>query len=399
MSPLQPKRLEHIPELDGMRGLAIASVLVLHTFGGAAIPVVGRLSRLGWAGVDLFFVLSGFLITRILLNARTEPDYYKNFYARRALRILPLYYVVLCLGFIAGAALPPPFGFNFGWSDVLAHVVFLQNWATRDHFGFWPIQVGWSLAIEEQFYLIWPLIVRSLAPQTLRSLLLVVLCASPVARVFALADGVPPITVYLMTPFRLDGLAVGALVAVSGSALVPNQLARARRSGAAIVTLSLGALALLADQLLLGDRVLVQARPLGWVQSLAMGLSLSLAAVGFGAGLWWVVHFGRGGSLVGTFLRWWPLRFLGTISFGLYLIHAAVIPVVHQVIQPALTRLWGISGRTLSVVAILLEWALFLGLATASWYGFESRLLRLRSRFQASSGPHAPGGMAPSISH
>jgi len=92
---------DHIPELDGLRAVAVSLVLLDHFGSNGAFPSLWRVAPLGWVGVDLFFVLSGFLITRILLATRTDTHYYRNFYIRRALRIFPLYYCVLALVFAA----------------------------------------------------------------------------------------------------------------------------------------------------------------------------------------------------------------------------------------------------------------------------------------------------------
>ena len=153
------KAPERIPELDGLRGLAVLMVMAYHAFayemvreqwGGLARALVW-VTNLGWLGVDLFFVLSGFLITGVLLRTRQDARYLSNFYWRRALRILPLYFfVLLVIGlFYAHAG-----------QFVLLSALFLVNWASL--FGV-PLIYGplWSLAVEEHFYLFWPWVVRA----------------------------------------------------------------------------------------------------------------------------------------------------------------------------------------------------------------------------------------------
>ncbi|MCK5943639.1 MAG: acyltransferase, partial [Planctomycetes bacterium] len=151
---------DRIAALDGVRGLAILCVLVMH---GLYIgPLFGldvmahpyaRVAFLGWSGVDVFFVLSGFLITRILVRSKGGPRYFRNFYMRRSLRIFPLYYLVIVL-LLYVLPRPPASG-----ADQLAHLLYYQNW--RYAFAHGELidparHVTWSLAIEEQFYILWP---------------------------------------------------------------------------------------------------------------------------------------------------------------------------------------------------------------------------------------------------
>src|SRR4051812_8053988 len=178
----QPLQLRpHFPGLDGLRGLAILMVMILH-FGGTTEQGMSglnlwfsRITGAGWCGVDLFFVLSGFLITGILYDAKGTPGGLRNFYARRVLRIFPLYYATLIVLFVILPLLAP--GPNPGLDKVALHQgwlwLYLSNFAAvfiGDHtFAAGLVQAGhfWSLAIEEQFYLVWPLIVLTLRRETL----------------------------------------------------------------------------------------------------------------------------------------------------------------------------------------------------------------------------------------
>ena len=172
-------RAGFIPELDGLRAIAIILVFLHHS--RAQLPVVnmttfylGWYFGQGWMGVDLFFVLSGFLITGILLETRETSNYFTGFYARRVLRIFPLYYLVLTAVIVGGsllnvpkitATLPVP-------QDRWLYFCYLMNWVGlwRGHFGANSIGHFWSLAVEEQFYLVWPLIVWMVRPRTVRGL-------------------------------------------------------------------------------------------------------------------------------------------------------------------------------------------------------------------------------------
>jgi peptidoglycan/LPS O-acetylase OafA/YrhL len=164
---------KHIPALDGIRGLAVLLVIFYHTGGGAksSQPIVhsiGVVNKYGWTGVTLFFVLSGFLITGILWDTRDDPHHLKNFYARRSLRIFPLYYFALILVVIGSI---PTGQIHDCFRRLWVYVLYLQN---VDAFGLHPHALPspmitvhfWSLAVEEQFYLIWPAVI--LRMKTLR---------------------------------------------------------------------------------------------------------------------------------------------------------------------------------------------------------------------------------------
>lgn len=200
-------RNNHIQELDGLRGIAIIMVICYHTLYWSVgsnlsgpISIFIEISRIGWTGVDLFFVLSGFLITSILIKSKEKKYYYKNFYISRSFRILPLYWMTLIFVLILIPNSIKPVLFNLG---------FLANISSI--FGV-PMVFGvtWSLAVEEQFYILWPFVVRSINIEGLSWICFVILLLEPLLRLagHALGEGV-----YFYTWFRLDGLALGALVA------------------------------------------------------------------------------------------------------------------------------------------------------------------------------------------
>jgi peptidoglycan/LPS O-acetylase OafA/YrhL len=206
----------HIAELDGIRAIAIWLVLFDHIVDGwptppealAVIPAPIRFIALhGWLGVDLFFVLSGFLITGILLDARDSPKYFRNFYARRILRILPLYYLVILVMYVA---------YQSGQSYFLISLVFLANLAPL--FGVnspHGPDVFWSLSVEEHFYLLWPWLVRLLSRRQLTWAALLLVIVTPILRYVGIKAGLRADNeIYLYTWFRLDGLALGALLAI-----------------------------------------------------------------------------------------------------------------------------------------------------------------------------------------
>lgn len=206
-TPARPQ-LQHIPELDGIRGIAALMVLFHHLLftsipnpaqWNTLVVMASSLGHAGGYGVDLFFVLSGFLITSLLLLDRASPNYYWNFYWKRVLRILPLYLVVLiCL-----VAVMPQ-----SWRYALLSLVFLANFAQLFHIA--SAGPFWTLAIEEQFYLLWPQFARRLTVSGLERFALTIAIACPVLR---LTDAAFHHYNYLFTFFHCDGLALGAFFA------------------------------------------------------------------------------------------------------------------------------------------------------------------------------------------
>jgi peptidoglycan/LPS O-acetylase OafA/YrhL len=379
----------HVPALDGLRGVAIACVMLYHqTLIGESPSALDRafawLPLGGWAGVDLFFVLSGFLITGILLDSRGEPGYYRSFYARRALRILPLYYAVAAFSFLVLPHLGHPRAERFaavaadqGWYWLLLSNVPI---ALAGAFRHGVMDVSWSLAIEEQFYLAWPLVVAWVPRRRLAGLCAALAALSLLWRTGALLLGAGPVAVLVLTPGRLDGLAVGALVAVAARS--PGGLARLRAwSGPA----ALGAAAVLAAVAAGGG--LDPLRPA--MQTAGYSAFVVLA----GALLVNTLAAPRGSALARTLERA-PLVALGRYSYALYLFH---LPVRAAIRDALLARGWPLTVAGSYLPAQLAFYAVAtaatLALAWASWHLLEKRFLALR-RF-AGGAPLPARGAAP----
>ena len=211
----------HFPAADGVRGLAVL-VVVIHNAAwigrsGASFPLkfTHAVAASGWTGVELFFVLSGFLITGILVDTVGSPRYFRNFYVRRTLRIFPLYYSVLFLAlFVVPHVVAAPewtaaarrdqwwyWFYMSNWGDTLGHTI-----AGFPHF--------WSLAVEEQFYLCWPLIVLALPRRRLIGLCLIIILVTPLIRILLELPWFPAEAGYSWTVARWDALAAGALLAI-----------------------------------------------------------------------------------------------------------------------------------------------------------------------------------------
>jgi peptidoglycan/LPS O-acetylase OafA/YrhL len=316
----------HIPELDGIRGIAILLVLIGHGW-------YHRFTLLAVSGVDLFFVLSGFLITRILIGSISKPHYFSNFYIRRAFRIWPLYFVILCITYLTHI-------FSFSRQEFPAYrfVLYIQNfWSLA---GTPPILAAtWSLAIEEQFYLVWPVIVWLCSvPRRVGWISVILIVAMPASRVLYHLHGLDP---YMLTFGRLDGLAAGAGLAVL---TIGWSFDRDRKLKLIAVCLIVAILLLpLSHFALLRKAFKDTSMNLFWLVLLAFSF-------------YW-----RGSSAT-RILRSAPLRFFGKISYCAYLVHMALLSGLDAL--PIVARL---------SIAVLV--------ATASWYLFERPILQIKERF------------------
>jgi peptidoglycan/LPS O-acetylase OafA/YrhL len=339
----------YIPELQGLRGLAVLGVVIYHCHPRLVGTWLYYGSLWGWAGVNLFFVLSGFLITSILLEARDRPHYFRNFYARRALRIWPVYVLVLAICY----ADAPWFIGPSVWEAVKtapwwAYVLFLQNlsrWAMPP-----AVAQTWSLAIEEQYYFLWAPVVRFLRRPWMLAVLLVIAFAESTLMRLVHPQWITP----THSLIHLDGIALGSLMALG---LYTMHLSRRAwlAIGVASFVLGMAAAATIAGGTAFLDSAL---------------------AVGFeGAALAAVASTGARNPL-NFALRRGPLAFYGRISYGLYMIHIMVFIFFGWFdlkMDP-----YGIAGN-LAIVAFRLLMATTL--ATALWYGFESQLLKLKRCF------------------
>ena len=381
--PSRPPRAtavsNRIPVLDGIRGVAILLVLLFHfSVYGGGLAVSGaaidrayyRLAGAGWMGVDLFFVLSGFLITGILYDAKGSAHYFRNFYARRVLRIFPLYYFALLIfTVVLPIALPEHRGLQMIERDAPWYWTYLSNVSiARDG---WP-QYGaighfWSLAVEEQFYLLWPLVVLRFGRRPLQALCVTCIVGALIVRTVASASG-EVTAAFVLTPARLDALAIGAYVALAQRS--PGGLAglrgRARSAalwlGGAIVGLS------------------VWRRGFAAYDPVVSSVGLSVLAGFFGA-LLILALTARSNAVVARFLgaRW--LRFFGQYSYALYVVHHPIL-----FFMPGLTWL---SFVPTILGSVLLRQAAFLVIATGvsivvalvSWHLIEKHFLELKGRF------------------
>jgi peptidoglycan/LPS O-acetylase OafA/YrhL len=306
-----------IPQLDAVRGVAIL-VVMMHNV-SLKYPVFHsqQLFSNGWMGVDLFFVLSGFLITGILVDSKRSEGYFKNFYVRRCLRIWPLYYSLLffmfvLVRFLSRSEFQAVVQTSSPW---WAFPLFLQNFLlpiSTNAAG--PLGVTWSLAIEEQFYLVWPLVVRSCSLTQLRRVAIAEICISPALRYYL---SLHHVDLYTNVFCRLDGLMAGALLAllVRSDNFVPSKYLR-------MAWISM-----------------VVAAPLAFLTSEvdARWIVYSFTAIGSAAFVY-ISLFSAQKHLQAVMTNRF-LVYTGSISYGLYLLHKipfGMVQALHLDSQPFL---------------------------------------------------------------
>ena len=373
----------HVPVLDGVRGLAILLVLLVHFTPDYLMPNrplewAKKAMFAGWTGVDLFFVLSGFLITGILLRVRDTPRWVRNFYWRRALRILPLYMgsLVIVFGILPLIVRPgrdPEFDAmqtiqGWFWVHAANVAIYFHSFAsTASHTT--NISHLWSLAVEEHFYLLWPFLVARLPERRLLPVLLAIIGVAIGFRLLALATLVEPTltSAYVQTPTRMDALALGALLCV----LLRRFPALALRRYA-VVLLPLIGLICLTDFFL--EKGL-------WPGSkFVRTIGLTLFAI-FYASLIVVLLTDQRRTPLHRLINNGPMRFLGKYSYGIYVIHGLMVPTLHRWF-PDETLLDVCRFKALAiVVCVIVKSVISIALALLSWRLVEAPCLRLKDRF------------------
>jgi peptidoglycan/LPS O-acetylase OafA/YrhL len=372
------------PALDGIRGLAIIWVVLYNTTNllpptqHGAWHLLALLVHPGWIGVQLFFALSGFLITGGLLDTQCATNYFPAFYARRALRILPLYYTVLILLLIVAPALhlaPTLLGANL--KEQLSLWLFTVNWTHAAPYGFAHF---WSLAVEEQFYLFWPFIVHRLSA---RRLLAVCICIAPIAliaRSMMIFSGASSWAVYTATTSRLDALALGG----AGACLLRIPAARAWLAPR-LTAVNLAGLALFVVSIPLARTYDVDA-----IQCQIFGYSLLALCC---ATLVTTSAEARD-TVLARILGWGPLRSCGKYSYAIYIFHQ----LIHKLFgEPWMASKFGSQPPALAVYA----YSLTIGLvsfcaAFLSYHLLEKHFLALKHLFVARTAAAAQGSLSTS---
>lgn len=331
--------MERIREIDGLRAAAILLVVAWHYLGvpGGPESLPWRLFIFGRSGVDLFFVLSGYLITTILLHHRSSSRYFSAFYGRRAFRILPVYAVMLTIFFAARLCDVGRTVFD-GTLPWWSYVLGIQNifMAIHQSYGAIWLQGTWSLAIEEQFYLLFPLIVLWMPPAWLPRFLLAVLVVSPLGRLVSYEAG-DRFSYYVLTPFRADILAVGGLIAwLRFCGPAPDPLRRFVKATLAVTVCAAPVFAFLVGQ----DTDFHMAL---WGHTYLVAL--------YGSTVFTVLENRNSAAL--AVLRSRVAEFFARISYALYLVHINVLIIVFWMFrgQPTINSIQG-AALTASALAM-----------------------------------------------
>jgi len=357
-----------MPELDTLRGIAILGVLIYHGFYwnigldkfAPKAQAILAFAGLGRLGVDLFFVLSGFLITGILLRSRSQPTYYKRFYVRRALRIFPAYLLIILVLIVSGKTTFAFAALSLAYLSNLTPLVGVPITYT----------VLWSLAVEEHFYFLWPFLVRRVSKLGVASVCAAIIVLSPFSRLMSYYAYVnDPFDKFIWNQYTwnaLDGLACGAALSIW-----LNGYTVARRS---LLKLSCFLLAVTG---------------LMWITLWHWGIATRRNALG--AALEVVPWNFAFTAILGLFLligttehkRWVqsaPLQFLGRISYGLYLVHLLMFDVVDYLGKHGLPGIGNATPGPL-IWRASLAWTSSILIAYLSRKYFEDRFLALKTRF------------------
>jgi peptidoglycan/LPS O-acetylase OafA/YrhL len=378
-TPVEFKR-PHYRVLDGIRGLAIIGVLLTHASYVFESRVVERLTELGWLGVDLFFVLSGFLITGILIDTKSAVNRALSFYARRMLRIFPIYYLTLAVVLVAQM--------HWGWIAACAEMPTLR---TRLPYLFYYLNLKplwnhgnahqtllghfWSLAVEEQFYFVWPLVVWRLSTKAVYKLCGAALCVALAVRIVSGARFGFGTWMLFFPLTRADGLFVGSgIAALFASKYRPSKrllAAAAAAAGFGLVTIAAG-----------GHLQLLYGGPL------MSTYGLTCVAVLFGAFIAYSLLFHGDALPKAVKARW--LRTFGRYSYGMYVFHLPLYYLFDHLARTHLSLTFPLPGfQSLIYVGSLIS--VTYGVAWISYNVFEQRFLRLKGRF-------APAFAAPALS-
>jgi peptidoglycan/LPS O-acetylase OafA/YrhL len=366
-------RKTHIRPLDGVRGLAVLMVMLFHfsrelNQDDFSQRLLFKLLAFGGSGVDLFFVLSGFLITGILVDSREHHRYFISFYARRVLRIFPIYYATLILLFWIGPALWPAAAGELPLMSKLPIFAFyLQNWLIDPQVpqqGF--VYHFWSLAVEEQFYIFWPLLVWLVPPRRLLAVIVGGCLAVLGLRIGLVLSGLDAEVLYRNTFTRLDPLLMGAACSLFIRS-ARWKVFWARHTGWMVwaPAFAFVALTLIDRQWVSGTSFVHQE------SHLLVGLPYSAFILA-------IVLTLDTRSLTQCWLSWGPLVRLGRYSYGAYVFH---IPVYASCKLVAAQYGLGLPG----LVYLVLAMAITIAVSAFSFEQFERRFLALKDYFQAGS--------------
>ena len=394
----------HAERLTGLRGIAVLLVMLYHqgitlspfmlpnAYGDFGLSLFHRIfflipSMVGWSGIYLFFCLSGFLITGILIESRDSPRFFRTFYIRRSLRILPIYYVYLTFFIFIAPRLPGFEGIGFypgheisalWYYFHLSNVIQVYTGA----FHHLALSVTWTLAAEEQFYLVWPWVLKRFAPHSFERFCWALVALAMLCRVGMLLADYSLVQVYLFPLSQFDGFALGALIAIycrrSGGQ------ARLLRSARWVLPVSLS----LAGAMIAYLYVVHPAQPTYWyflMHPVTRSIGMPLVNAGYAA-LFVLVAFDPGRNAVGRLMETRPLLLFGKYSYAIYLVHFPVMSLLAtHVFHPAVAS--GQLGVRIAhpmlgfAFACFISFTACLALGWATWQLVEQPILRLKRRY------------------
>jgi peptidoglycan/LPS O-acetylase OafA/YrhL len=362
---------DRIPALDGFRGVAMLIVVACHLIWatGPLVPLDQVLVR-GWVGVDLFFVLSGFLITGILVDARGREGYFADFYRRRALRIFPIYFLLLAIYFWLVPAIARANEVRLHYEYL--HLIRFQEWywlyavnilhvivPGRDWVGTDPL---WSLSVEEQFYLVWPLVIYLVPRRRLVATCFTVITAAIAVRLWLVLGRNVPYAAYVLTPARMDALGMGSLLAVLARDARASAWLRENVRPIVIASTAVG----VGMIVLFGEALMHPA--MGTIGYTTTALFAAAAMLHL------IVHRE---SAAATALANPVMRKLGAWSYGAYLYHLPLIRLCRPIRDRIIAWNDGLPGHLVWIVLML---SLVIGTAAASHHFIERPILAFRDR-------------------
>lgn len=371
-----------IRELDGLRALAALTVVANHYFGW--IKHSG--AQYGWLGVDLFFVISGFLITGILTDLKSNPDYFKIFYARRSFRIFPPYFFVLAI-YLVFSLVTHRAGTCSLWTKYLFYYASLLFSSNSEYnlslFAQLGLNVLWSLSVEELFYIFWAPAVRFMDRKRFSLLLAAMIVAAPIFRwVLHSHSPLEVFTIYC----RMDGLALGSLIAV---------ITHMRRQGSARLTAADRASDRTCLCLAIVFVVFFGIVGSDYCQLRVTLFGTTVADLFFASLVYYIVRHSGESAIILRAFRFGPLCSIGMVSYSLYLVHYPLL-----VVSGNICAHFHLGRRLNAITVDAVGITLTLLAAYAMWYGFESYSLRLKDRLFPSPverNPHPPAYAGASI--
>ncbi|TRW22589.1 acyltransferase [Flavobacterium zepuense] len=349
-------KLQHFNELDGVRAIAALMVMFFHFFKeftatDKLLVLIQKVAIFGQTGVSLFFVLSGFLITRILINTKSTPNFFYNFYLRRTVRIFPLYYLFLIIYFFVVPALEHTQIVPF--NEQIYFWVYLQNIGMTFNWNLSGPNHYWSLAVEEHFYMIWPLLVYYLSKKGIKIAIFGIIIMALITRILLINNGYG---VFYFTFARVDELALGALLAIWEI----NERLKSENSKKFLLL----ALTALVPTILLWT--VTGGKGLDIIQ-ITKFILLALCYLGL---IGWLITVNETNIIKKSLKHKW-LSYTGKISYGLYVYHPLCFMLIKRHLQPDNILLYFV----LCFVSAFI-------LASMSYYLFESKFLHFKKYFE-----------------